>query len=43
MAQVTLNKVVKRFDDVYAVAGIDLEIADSEFVVLFVEVIDEMT
>jgi multiple sugar transport system ATP-binding protein len=34
MAQVTLNKVVKRFDDVYAVAGIDLEIADSEFVVL---------
>jgi multiple sugar transport system ATP-binding protein len=34
MAQVTLRKVVKRFDEVEAVAGIDLEIADKEFVVL---------
>jgi multiple sugar transport system ATP-binding protein len=34
MAQVTLRKVVKRFDEVEAVAGIDLDIADKEFVVL---------
>jgi multiple sugar transport system ATP-binding protein len=34
MAQVTLRKVVKRFDEVEAVAGIDLEITDKEFVVL---------
>ena len=34
MAQVSLHKVVKRFEDTEAVRGIDLEIADKEFVVL---------
>src|SRR3989440_2101307 len=34
MAQVSLRKVVKRFDDTEAVCGIDLDIADKEFVVL---------
>ena len=34
MADVSLRKVVKRYDDVEAVRGIDLEIADPEFVVL---------
>ncbi len=34
MAQVTLRKVVKKFDQTEAVRGIDLEIADREFVVL---------
>ena len=34
MADVTLRKVVKRYDDVEAVRGIDLDIADHEFVVL---------
>src|SRR5919199_335555 len=34
MAQVTLRKLVKNFDDTPAVKGIDLEIADREFVVL---------
>jgi multiple sugar transport system ATP-binding protein len=34
MAQVTLNKVIKRFDQTEAVRGIDLDIADQEFVVL---------
>ena len=34
MAQVSLRKVVKRFDDVEAVSAIDLDIADKEFVVL---------
>jgi multiple sugar transport system ATP-binding protein len=34
MAQVTLSKVVKRFDQTEAVRGIDLDIADQEFVVL---------
>ena len=34
MATVSLRKVVKRYDAVEAVKGIDLEIADSEFVVL---------
>ena len=34
MAEVSLRKVVKRYDDVEAVRGIDLEIADKEFVVL---------
>jgi multiple sugar transport system ATP-binding protein len=34
MAQVTLNKVVKRFADLEVVHGIDLDIADQEFVVL---------
>jgi multiple sugar transport system ATP-binding protein len=34
MAQVTLRKVVKRYDDVEAVSAIDLDIADKEFVVL---------
>jgi multiple sugar transport system ATP-binding protein len=34
MAQVTLNKVVKKFDQTEAVRGIDLDIADQEFVVL---------
>jgi multiple sugar transport system ATP-binding protein len=34
MADVTLRKVVKRYDDVEAVRGIDLDIADQEFVVL---------
>jgi multiple sugar transport system ATP-binding protein len=34
MAQVSLRKLVKRFDDTEAVRGIDLDIADKEFVVL---------
>ncbi|HEY1245979.1 MAG TPA: sn-glycerol-3-phosphate ABC transporter ATP-binding protein UgpC [Hyphomicrobiaceae bacterium] len=34
MAEVRLRKVVKRFDEVEAVRGIDLDIADHEFVVL---------
>ncbi|MCC7107635.1 MAG: ABC transporter ATP-binding protein, partial [Chloroflexi bacterium] len=34
MAQVSLRKVTKRFDDTEAVRGIDLDIADKEFVVL---------
>ena len=34
MAEVSLRKVVKRYDDVEAVRGIDLDIADPEFVVL---------
>src|SRR5690606_7646745 len=34
MAEVTLRKVVKRYDDVEAVRGIDLDIPDHEFVVL---------
>jgi multiple sugar transport system ATP-binding protein len=34
MAQVSLRKVVKRFDSTEAVGGIDLDIADKEFVVL---------
>src|SRR6516225_8710760 len=34
MAEVALHKVVKRYDDVEAVRGIDLDIADHEFVVL---------
>ena len=34
MAEVSLRKVVKRYDEVEAVRGIDLDIADQEFVVL---------
>jgi multiple sugar transport system ATP-binding protein len=34
MAEVKLRKIVKRFDEVEAVRGIDLDIADHEFVVL---------
>jgi len=34
MAQVTLRKVVKKYDEVEAVSAIDLDIADKEFVVL---------
>ena len=34
MAQVTLRKVIKFYDDVEAVSAIDLDIADKEFVVL---------
>ncbi len=34
MAQVTLRKVVKRFDQTEVVCGIDLDVADKEFVVL---------
>ena len=34
MAEVTLRRIVKRYDDVEAVRGIDLDIADHEFVVL---------
>src|SRR5947209_9094588 len=34
MADVTLRKVIKRYDDVEAVRGIDLVIADKEFIVL---------
>ncbi|HWP14751.1 MAG TPA: sn-glycerol-3-phosphate ABC transporter ATP-binding protein UgpC, partial [Xanthobacteraceae bacterium] len=34
MAQVTLRKVVKYYDEVEAVSAIDLDIADKEFVVL---------
>jgi multiple sugar transport system ATP-binding protein len=34
MAQVTLRKLIKNYDDTPAVRGIDLDIADKEFVVL---------
>src|SRR5512144_260375 len=34
MAQVTLHKVVKNYDETPAVRGIDLDIGDEEFVVL---------
>ncbi|SFO16431.1 carbohydrate ABC transporter ATP-binding protein, CUT1 family [Bradyrhizobium sp. Ghvi] len=34
MADVSLRKVIKRYDDVEAVRGIDLDIADHEFIVL---------
>src|SRR5213082_2079835 len=34
MAEVSLRNVVKRFDDTEAVCGINLDIADHEFVVL---------
>jgi len=34
LAQVTLHKVVKNYDETPAVRGIDLDIADKEFVVL---------
>src|SRR5260221_6094766 len=34
MAQVTLRKVFKKYDEVLAVRGIDLDIADKEFIVL---------
>src|SRR3954463_743419 len=34
MAQVTLRKVVKKYDEVEAVSAIDLDVADEEFVVL---------
>ena len=34
MAQVVLRSVVKKFDQTEAVRGIDLDIADREFVVL---------
>src|ERR1700748_2279603 len=34
MADVSLRKVIKRYEDVQAVKGIDLDIADHEFVVL---------
>jgi multiple sugar transport system ATP-binding protein len=34
MAEVNLRKVIKRYDEVEAVRGIDLDIADHEFVVL---------
>jgi multiple sugar transport system ATP-binding protein len=34
MANVTLRKLVKKYDDTFAVRGIDLDIADKEFVVL---------
>src|SRR5471032_1271635 len=34
MAQVTLRKVVKKYDEVSAVRGVDLDIADKEFIVL---------
>ena len=34
MADVTLRRVIKRYEDVEAVRGIDLDIADKEFVVL---------
>src|SRR3979409_856946 len=34
MAQVTLRKIVKKYDETEAVRGIDLDIADKEFVVL---------
>jgi multiple sugar transport system ATP-binding protein len=34
MAEVSLRKVIKRYDSVEAVRGIDLDIADEEFVVL---------
>src|SRR5476651_642734 len=34
MAQVTLRKVIKNYDEVPAVRGVDLDIADKEFIVL---------
>src|SRR5512143_3252317 len=34
MAQVTLRKVFKKYDEVLAVRGIDLDITDKEFIVL---------
>ena len=34
MAEVNLRKVIKKYDEVEAVRGIDLDIADHEFVVL---------
>jgi len=34
MAQVTLRNVVKKYDEVLAVRGVDLDIADKEFIVL---------
>jgi multiple sugar transport system ATP-binding protein len=34
MAQVTLRKVIKKYDEVTAVRGVDLDIADKEFIVL---------
>src|SRR6201991_272911 len=34
MAQVTLRKVIKKYDEVPAVRGVDLDIADKEFIVL---------
>src|SRR6195952_2987184 len=34
MAQVTLRKVIKKYDEVLAVRGIDLDISDKEFIVL---------
>jgi multiple sugar transport system ATP-binding protein len=34
MAQVTLRNIVKKYDDTFAVRGIDLDIADKEFIVL---------
>jgi len=34
MAQVTLRKIIKKYDETLAVRGIDLDIADKEFVVL---------
>ena len=34
MAQVTLRNIVKKYDDTLAVRGIDLDIADKEFIVL---------
>ena len=34
MAQVTLRKVIKKYDEVLAVRGIDLDIVDKEFIVL---------
>ena len=34
MAQVTLRKVIKKYDEVLAVRGVDLDIADKEFIVL---------
>ena len=34
MAQVSLRKVIKKYDEVLAVRGVDLDIADKEFIVL---------
>src|SRR5258707_6890790 len=34
MAQVTLRKVIKKYDEVLAVRGIDLDITDKEIIVL---------
>src|SRR5436190_14057476 len=34
MAQVSLSKVIKKYDEVLAVRGVDLDIADKEFIVL---------